>query len=62
MSVSKTNFNIQIKNKMANPIQKTVASSNAANEDLEDMDVLCTFKIKLESPNSINGYTAPKNV
>ena len=30
------------------PIQEPPASSKAPNEDLKDMDVLCTFKIKLE--------------
>ena len=41
-----------IKIKMANPSQEPPASSKAPNEDFKDMDVLCTFKIKIESPNS----------
>ena len=35
--------------KMPNPSQEPQASSKAQNQDLEDMDVLGTFKIKLES-------------
>ena len=37
---------------MPNPSQEPPASSKAPNEDLKDMDVLCTFKIKIESQNS----------
>ena len=42
---------IQINIKMTNPSQEPPASSKAPNEDLKDMDVLCTFKIKIESQN-----------
>ena len=49
MGVSKTSDHIQIKIKMPNPSQEPPASSKAQNEDLKDMDVLCTFKIKIES-------------
>ena len=49
--VSKTIDHIQIKIKMPNPIQEPLASSKAPNDDLKDMDVLCTFKIKIESQN-----------
>ena len=52
MGVSKTSDYIQITIKMPNPSQKLPASSKASNEDLKDMDVLCTFKIKIESQNS----------
>ena len=38
--------------KMSNPGQEPPASSTAQNEDLEDMVVLCTFKIKREFKNS----------
>ena len=31
---------------MPNPSQEPQTSSKAPNEDLKDMDVLCTFKIK----------------
>merc|ERR1711954_425528 len=48
MAVSKTNDHIQIKIKMQNPSQEPPASSIAPNESLKDMDVLCTFKIKIE--------------
>ena len=35
-----------------NPSQESPASSKAPNEDLKDTDVLCNFKIKIESQNS----------
>ena len=37
----------KIKIKMTNPSQEPPVSSKAQNEDLKDMDVLCTFKIKI---------------
>ena len=43
MGIWKTNDHIQIKIKMSNPSQKPQVSSNAPNEDLNDMDVFCTF-------------------
>ena len=52
MGVAKTSDHIQIKIKMPNPSQEPPASSKDPNEDLKDMDVLCTFKIKIESQNS----------
>ena len=52
MGVSKTSDHIQIKIKMPHPSQEPPASSKAQNEDLKDMDVLCTFKIQIESQNS----------
>ena len=42
--------------KMPNPNQEPPASSKAANQDLNDMDLLCTFKIKMESQNLQLGY------
>ena len=45
MSVPKTSDHIQIKIKMPNPSQDPPASSKARNQDLKDMDILCTFKI-----------------
>ena len=54
--ISKTSDYIQIKIKMPNPSQEPPASSKAPNEDLKDMDVLCTFKIKIESKNLDHGY------
>ena len=56
IGVSKTNDHIQIKIKMPNPSQEPPASSKAPNEDLKDMDVLCTFKIKIESQNLEHRY------
>ena len=35
--------------KLSNPSQEPPASSKAPNQDLKDMDVLCTFKIKIGS-------------
>ena len=51
IGVPKTSDHIKIKIKMPNPSQVPPASSNAPNEDLKDIDVLCTFKIKIESQN-----------
>ena len=42
--------------RMPNPSQEPTASSKATDQDLKDMDVLCTFKVKIESPNSDHGY------
>ena len=55
MNVSKTSDHIKINIRMQNPSQEPPASSKAPNEDLKDMDVLCTFKIKIESQNSDHG-------
>ena len=52
MGISKTSDHIQIKIKIPNPSQEPPASSKAPNEDLKDMDVLITFKIKIEGQNS----------
>ena len=49
MIVSNTSDDIQIKIKMPNPTQEPPVSSKALNEDLNDLDVLCPFKIKIES-------------
>ena len=57
MGISKTNNHIQIMIKMLNHSQEPPASSKAPNEDLKDMHVLCTFKIKIESQNSEYGCT-----
>ena len=37
---------------MPTPSQETPASSKDPNEDLKDIDVLCTFKINIGSQNS----------
>ena len=47
--VSKTSDYIQIKIKMLKPSQEPPASSKAPIKDLKEIDVLCTFKIKIES-------------
>ena len=53
MGISKTSDYIQIKIKMPNPGHEPPASSRAQNQDLKDMEVLCTFKIiiKMSNPN-----------
>ena len=56
MGISKTSDHIQIKVKMLNPSQEPLASSKAQNEKLKDMDVLCTFKFKIEIQNLDHGY------
>ena len=56
MGMSKTSDHIQIKIKMPNPSQEPPASSEAQNEDLKDMDILCTFKIKIEDKNQEYGH------
>ena len=55
MDVSKTSDHIQIKIKMQNPSQEPPAQNKAPNQDLKDMDVLCTLTIKIESQNSEQG-------
>ena len=51
MGVPKTSDHIQINIKMQNPSQEPHASSKAANQELKDMDVPCTFTIKIVSKN-----------
>ena len=46
----------QIKIKMLKPSEEPAASSKAPNEDLKDMSVLCTFRIKIGSQNLDHGY------
>ena len=55
MKVSKNSDHIQNKIKVPNPSQEPPASSKSQDQDLKDMDVLCTFKIKIESQNSDHG-------
>ena len=57
MCVSKTSAYIRIKIKMPNPSQELPLSSKAPNQDFKEIDVLCTFKIKIESQNSDHGCT-----
>ena len=49
--VSGTIDHIQIKIKIPKPSQEPHSSSKVPNQNLEDIDVLCTFKIKIESQN-----------
>ena len=51
MGVPKTIYHIQINIRMHNPSQEPPASSKVPYKDLKDMDILCTFKIKIESQN-----------
>ena len=51
MGLSKTTDHIQIKIKMPNPCQEPPAPNKAPNQDLKDMDVLCNFKMEIESQN-----------
>ena len=48
---SKTRDCIEMKIKIPSPSQEPPASSQAQNEDLKDMDVLCPFKIKIGRRN-----------
>ena len=48
IGASKTRHRIHIKITMPNSSQEPPASSEAPNQDLKDMDVLCTFKINRE--------------
>ena len=51
MDLQKTSKHIQIKIKMPNLSQEPSMSSKVKNEDLDEMDVLCTFKTKMEDQN-----------
>ena len=55
MVVSKISDHIQLKIKMPNPSQESQVSSKATNEDIQDMDALCIFKVKIESQNLGHG-------
>ena len=50
----------KIKIKVQNPNQEPPASSEAPNPDFKDMDVLCTFKIKIGSQKSDHRCTKDK--
>ena len=56
ISVSKTSDHIQIKIKMPNPCQEPPVSTKAPNDNLKDMGVPCTFKIKIETQNFHQAY------
>ena len=55
MSVSKTIDYIQIKIKMSKSSQEPPESYKASNQDLKDMDVICTLKPKIKSQNLVYG-------
>ena len=57
MGESNTSDHIQIIIRVQNPSQEHPVSYKAQNQDLKDMDVLCTLKIKIESQNSEYGCT-----
>ena len=57
MGISKTSDHILIKIKVPKPSQEPPASSKAQNEDFKDMEVLCTFKIKIKWQNFEHGST-----
>ena len=49
MCVPKTSNYIQTRKKMSNPNQNHPVFSKFPNRDLKDMDVICTFKIKMRA-------------
>ena len=55
--VPKTSDHVKIKIKMPNPSLKPPVSSKVPNQEIKDMDVLCTFKIKTESESLEYGCT-----
>ena len=57
MGVSKTSDHIQIKFKMPNPSQEPPAPTKSKNQDLKDINVLCTFKIKIGTQIWIMGVS-----
>ena len=60
MCVSKTSDHNKIKIKMPKPSQEPPASSKAPDEDLKYMDVICTFKIKIENQKFEYGHIKDK--
>ena len=56
MGISKTTNHIQTNITMPNPSQEPPASYKAPNDDIKDMDVRWTFKIKKEFQNSENRF------
>ena len=55
MGKAKTSDYIKIIIKMPNPSQHPPASSKVPNDDLKDINVPCTLKIKIESQNLDHG-------
>ena len=61
MDETKTSDYTQFNIRMQNYSQEPLASSKAPNQDLEDMDVPYTFKMKIKSHNSEHGYITDKS-
>ena len=55
MGISKTSNHSKIQMKKPNSSQEPQAPTKAPNQDLKDMDVICTFKSKMESSNYEHG-------
>ena len=55
MGVPNNTDHIRIMIKMTNPSQEPPESSKAPNENLKDMNILCTLKTKVESQNFDHG-------
>ena len=62
MGISKNTDHIQIMIMMPNPSQEPPASSKAPNEDLNDMEVLCTFKTRIEPKFGSLEYQRPGTI
>ena len=56
MGLPKTSDHMQIKIKMLNSSQEPLAPSNPQNKDLKDRDILCIFKIKVDSQSLDHGW------
>ena len=57
VGISKTSGHIQFKIKIHNSSQEPPKSLKGSNHDLKHTDILCTFKVKIESQNSEYGWT-----
>ena len=55
MGVPKTSEHIKIYIKLQNPSQEPPVSCKAPNQDLKDINVLCTIKINIERKNLGHG-------
>ena len=51
-----------MKIKIPNQSQESLVSSNAPSQDLKDMDVLCTYKIKIELKFETLVYQRPVTI
>ena len=56
LGLPNTSDHIKINIRMPNPSQEPPASSKAPNQDLKDINVLYTFKIKSERQNLEHGF------